>query len=105
MEASLDTSGQEPLTCARRTLLSHLPRIVAAVASLWTVTYSPPPQLSRSGSKLSGASPGHYYQQRPQCLAGSSSTVVQQTVTFLSPICHHHTPHFIAAISVVWQVG
>ena len=97
MEASLDTSGQDPLTCARRTILSHLPRIVAAVSSLWSVTYS---EASRNGKIQNGKL---YTRLNQQCLAGTSSAVVQQIVAFLSPICHHHTPHFIAAISVVWQ--
>ena len=98
MEASLDTSGQDPLTCARRTLLSHLPRIVAAVLSLWTAT------AARSEDTSDAKSTRHYHRLQQQCLAGSHSSVVHQIVTFLSPICHHHAPHFLAAISVVWQV-
>lgn len=117
MEASLDMSGQDPLVCARRTLLSHLPRIVAALLSLWTATAAAAGtgeanadgnnnnkiiQQNSSFKNSYNSRQNHRHQQH--CLAGSHGSVVHQIVSFLSPICHHHAPHFLAAISVVWQV-
>lgn len=58
---------------ARNAVLSHLPRIVASVATLW------------------------------ENEIGQSRYVKQQLLEFLSPISLHHGMNFLAAIAVAWQ--
>ncbi|KAL7632631.1 UNVERIFIED_CONTAM: hypothetical protein RMT77_017069 [Armadillidium vulgare] len=36
-------------------------------------------------------------------ICSPSQSVKQQIIELLSPICHHHTPHVLAALGVVWQ--
>lgn len=83
LDAPVDNSNLDPQACARHTLLCHLPRIISALLSLWVAT----------GDTQEGT-----------CIMGSRKGVRQQIVELLSPICHHQTPHLLAAVSVVWQV-
>ncbi|XP_042221570.1 protein dopey-1 homolog isoform X2 [Homarus americanus] len=82
MDAPVDSSGLDPPACARQTLLCHLPRIISALLSLWAATGD---------------------DQESAFMLGSRRGVRQQIVELLSPICHHQTPHLLAAVSVVWQ--
>lgn len=82
LDAPVDNSNLDPQACARHTLLCHLPRIISALLSLWVAT----------GETQEGTS-----------IMGSRKGVRQQIVELLSPICHHQTPHLLAAVSVVWQ--
>ncbi|XP_076054821.1 protein DOP1A isoform X3 [Oratosquilla oratoria] len=80
LDAPIDTSGADVASCARRTLLSHLPRIISALLSLWRATPCNTPSI-----------------------LGNGRTVRQHIIELLSPVSHHHTPHVLAAVSVVWQ--
>ncbi|XP_045609730.2 protein DOP1A isoform X1 [Procambarus clarkii] len=82
MDAPVDSSGLDPPACARHTILCHLPRIISSLLSLWAATGD---------------------DQESAFVLGSRRGVRQQIVELLSPICHHQTPHLLAAVSVVWQ--
>ncbi|XP_045130850.1 protein dopey-1 homolog isoform X4 [Portunus trituberculatus] len=82
VDAPIDNSNLDPQACARHTLLCHLPRIISSLLSLWVAT----------GNSLEAP-----------FIMGSKKGVRQQIVELLSPICHHQTPHLLAAVSVVWQ--
>lgn len=99
MEDCIDSNELDAVSSARKALLSHLPRLVAMLLPLWSATSS---EVEVS-SELEIMK--QYYEMDAPCIAGSRSTVVQQIITFLSPICHHHATHFLASISVVWQVS
>ena len=81
----MDNSSVDPLSCTRKTILSHFPRIVSALMSLWTHT----------GDEAVGKA----------FILGNPQAVRQQIIEFLSPICHHHTTHLLTALGVVWQVS
>ncbi|KAJ8938330.1 hypothetical protein NQ318_007043 [Aromia moschata] len=67
---------------ARKTILSHMPRIISSVAKLWQTIVN-----------LENDYNGVY---------GNSKVVKQQLLEFLSPISVHHGASFLAAISVAW---
>ncbi|CAG9833682.1 unnamed protein product [Diabrotica balteata] len=67
---------------ARKTILSHMPRIISSVAKLWQTIVN-----------LENDYNGVY---------GNSKIVKQQLLEFLSPISVHHSTSFLAAISVAW---
>lgn len=67
---------------ARKTILSHMPRIISGVAKLWQTIVN-----------LENDYNGVY---------GNSKIVKQQLLEFLSPISVHHGASFLAAISVAW---
>nr|CAD7456244.1 unnamed protein product [Timema tahoe] len=81
-----DKTGQlDPHVTSRRTVLSHLPRIIASVAVLWQAV-------------TSRAEWEHH-----SCVLGSARIVKHQLLEFLSPISLHHGANFVAAIAVAWQ--
>ncbi|CAL4117004.1 unnamed protein product, partial [Meganyctiphanes norvegica] len=82
LDAPVDIITIDPLPCARHTILSHLPRIISALLALWEATGTA---------------------EYASFILGSRRAVRQHIVELLSPICHHHTPHLLAAVSVVWQ--
>lgn len=67
---------------ARKTILSHMPRVISSVAKLWQTIVN-----------LENEYNGVY---------GNSKVVKQQLLEFLSPISVHHSTSFLAAISVAW---
>lgn len=67
---------------ARKTVLSHMPRIISSVAKLWQTVIN-----------LENDYSGIY---------GNSKVVKQQLLEFLSPISVHHSASFLAAIAVTW---
>ncbi|XP_045463500.1 protein dopey-1 homolog isoform X2 [Harmonia axyridis] len=67
---------------ARKTILSHMPRIISSVAKLWQTIVS-----------LEGDFNSVY---------GNLKIVKQQLLEFLSPIAVHHSCSFLAAIAVAW---
>ncbi|KYB28372.1 protein dopey-1 homolog isoform X2 [Tribolium castaneum] len=67
---------------ARKTILSHMPRIISSVAKLWQTIVN-----------LENDNNGVY---------GSSKVVKQQLLEFLSPISVNHGASFLAAIAVAW---
>ncbi|KAK7074310.1 Protein dopey-1, partial [Halocaridina rubra] len=81
VDAPVET-GLDPAACARHTLLCHLPRIISSLLALWNATGD---------------------NQDSPFILGGKRAVRQHIVELLSPICHHQTPHLLAAMSVVWQ--
>ncbi|CAG9824126.1 unnamed protein product [Phaedon cochleariae] len=67
---------------AKKTILSHMPRIISSVAKLWQTIVN-----------LESDYKGVY---------GSSKVVKQQLLEFLSPIAVHHGASFLAAVAVAW---
>lgn len=67
---------------ARKTILSHMPRIISSLAKLWQTIIN-----------LENEYNGVY---------GNSKVVKQQLLEFLSPVSVHHGASFLAAISVAW---
>jgi hypothetical protein len=67
---------------ARKTILSHMPRIISSVAKLWQTIVN-----------LENDNNGVY---------GNSKVVKQQLLEFLSPISVNHGTSFLAAIAVAW---
>lgn len=67
---------------ARKTILSHMPRIISSLAKLWQTIIN-----------LENEYNGVY---------GNSKVVKQQLLELLSPISVHHGASFLAAISVAW---
>lgn len=67
---------------ARKTILSHMPRIISSVAKLWQTIVN-----------LENDNNGIY---------GNSKVVKQQLLEFLSPIAVNHGATFLAAIAVAW---
>ncbi|CAG9763113.1 unnamed protein product [Ceutorhynchus assimilis] len=66
---------------ARKTILSHMPRIITSVAKLWQTVVG----LEDFNS-----------------VYGNSKVVKQQLLEFLSPIAVHHGAAFLAAVAVAW---
>lgn len=67
---------------ARKTILSHMPRIISSVAKLWHTIVN--------------------LENDYNSIYGNSKIVKQQLLEFLSPISVHHGASFLAAISVAW---
>lgn len=67
---------------ARKTVLSHMPRIISSVAKLWQTVVG-----------LESDYSGVY---------GNMKVVKQQLLEFLSPISVHHSASFLAAVAVTW---
>ncbi|XP_073990011.1 protein DOP1 homolog isoform X1 [Rhodnius prolixus] len=70
---------------ARKSVLGHLPRVIASVAVLWQALIK---RKEREGDN---------------CEVGSPRVVKQQILDFLSPIAVHHATSFLAAMAVVWR--
>ncbi|XP_066256222.1 protein dopey-1 homolog isoform X2 [Euwallacea similis] len=67
---------------ARKTILSHMPRIISSVAKLWQTVVG--------------------LEVECDSVYGSSKIVKQQLLEFLSPIAVHHGASFLAAMAVAW---
>lgn len=67
---------------ARKSVLSHMPRIITSVAKLWQIIF-------QSESDFNS-------------IFGYSKVVKQQLLEFLSPISLHHSASFLAAVAVAW---
>ncbi|XP_043286527.1 protein dopey-1 homolog isoform X2 [Venturia canescens] len=70
---------------ARRTALSHLPRIIASLSALWQAVL-----ISKDNEQAS-------------CVVGSPKVVKHQLLELLSPISFHHGVNFLAAVAVAWH--
>lgn len=78
----------DPLISARRGLLSHLPRIISALSTLW--------QVMQVADKFTGT------HQHPCWIMGTPKAVKQRVLELLSPIAHHHGMNFMGAVAVAW---
>lgn len=85
MANDLNTSNKQNsdhYQSARKTVLSHMPRIISSVAKLWQTVIN-----------LENDYSGIY---------GNIKVVKQQLLEFLSPISVHHSASFLAAVAVTW---
>uniref|UniRef100_T1J3V3 Uncharacterized protein n=1 Tax=Strigamia maritima TaxID=126957 RepID=T1J3V3_STRMM len=78
----------DPLLAVRRSVLSHLPRIVSSLSIMWQAVCLP------ENSNL---------QQHPSWIMGTPKVIKQRILEFLSPITHHHGVNFLTAVSLVWN--
>ncbi|XP_034191281.1 protein DOP1 homolog isoform X3 [Osmia lignaria lignaria] len=86
LTTSKDKSGPSELQQhARRTALSHLPRIIASLSTLWQAVLA-----TKDNDQAS-------------CVVGSPRIVKHQLLELLSPISFHHGVNFLAAIAVAWH--
>ncbi|XP_076619120.1 protein DOP1 homolog isoform X1 [Colletes latitarsis] len=86
LAASKDKNGANELQQhARRTALSHLPRIIASLSTLWQAVLA-----TKDNEQAS-------------CVVGSPRIVKHQLLELLSPISFHHGVNFLAAIAVAWH--
>ncbi|KAH0955706.1 hypothetical protein HN011_002395 [Eciton burchellii] len=70
---------------ARRTALSHLPRIIASLSALWQAV------LAIKDN------------EQANCVVGNPRIVKYQLLELLSPISFHHGANFLAAVAVAWH--
>lgn len=85
MANDLNTSNKQNsdhYQSARKTVLSHMPRVISSVAKLWQTVVN-----------LESDYSGVY---------GNIKVVKQQLLEFLSPISVHHSASFLAAVAVTW---
>lgn len=85
MANDLNTSNKQNsdhYQSTRKTVLSHMPRIISSVAKLWQTVIN-----------LESDYSGVY---------GNIKVVKQQLLEFLSPISVHHSASFVAAVAVTW---
>ncbi|KOX80596.1 Protein dopey-1 like protein [Melipona quadrifasciata] len=86
LTSSKDKNGANELQQhARRTALSHLPRIIASLSTLWQAVLA-----TKDNDQAS-------------CVVGSPRIVKHQLLELLSPISFHHGVNFLAAIAVAWH--
>ncbi|KAG7202175.1 hypothetical protein KM043_015855 [Ampulex compressa] len=86
LTSSKDKSGASELQQhARRTALSHLPRIIASLSTLWQAVLA-----TKDNEQAS-------------CVVGSPRIVKHQLLELLSPISFHHGVNFLAAVAVAWH--
>lgn len=81
----------DPILSTRRTLLSNLPRLLAALVSVWEAVSreeKDPFQLSPKLAQL--------------WVMGAPKVVKQHILSFLSPISMTYGSNFMAAVAVVW---
>lgn len=83
--ATNKTGTSEQHSHARRTALSHLPRIIASLSALWQAVLA-----TRDNEQAS-------------CVVGSPRVVKHQLLELLSPISFHHGVNFLAAVAVAWH--
>lgn len=67
---------------ARKSVLSHMPRIITSVAKLWQIIFTSEHDFNS--------------------IFGYSKVVKQQLLEFLSPVSLHHSASFLAAVAVAW---
>ncbi|XP_033225159.1 protein dopey-1 homolog isoform X2 [Belonocnema kinseyi] len=79
------TGSSEQHSHARRTALSHLPRIIASLSALWQAVLA-----TKDNEQAS-------------CVVGSPRVVKHQLLELLSPISFHHGVNFLAAVAVAWH--
>ncbi|KAK0181813.1 hypothetical protein PV327_000009 [Microctonus hyperodae] len=70
---------------AKKTALSHLPRIIASLSSLWQAVL-----VIKDNEQAS-------------CVVGNPRVVKYQLLELLSPISFHHGVNFLAAVAVAWH--
>ncbi|XP_011499422.1 PREDICTED: protein dopey-1 homolog [Ceratosolen solmsi marchali] len=79
------SATNEQLLNARRTALSHLPRIIASLSTLWQAVI-----VTKDNEQAT-------------CVVGSPRVVKHQLLELLSPISFHHGVNFLAAVAVAWH--
>ncbi|CAM1295861.1 DOPEY1 (predicted) [Pycnogonum litorale] len=90
VSSSKDTSQPtDPIITARKSLLSSLPRIISALATVW--------HSMQDAENMAGDS-----QQHSCWIMGHPKSVKQQILRFVSPISLHHGSHFLGALGLIW---
>ncbi|KAG1674361.1 Protein dopey-2 [Nymphon striatum] len=85
-----ETHQVDPVISARKSLLSALPRIISALASVWN--------YMKKAEKLYGDGQQHF------CwIMGSPKAIKQQILGFVSPISLNHGINFFGAVSLIWD--
>ncbi|XP_042147641.1 protein dopey-1 isoform X6 [Ixodes scapularis] len=82
----------DPILSTRRSLLSNLPRILAALVTVWEA-------VSRDDG---GPPAGSGAKQSRLWIMGAPKVVKQHILSFLSPISLSYGSNFMAAVAVVW---
>lgn len=82
----------DPILSTRRSLLSNLPRILAALVTVWEA-------VSQDDK---GAPTGGGAKQSQLWIMGAPKVVKQHILSFLSPISLSYGSNFMAAVAVVW---
>ncbi len=78
-------SPSDPLLSTRKTVLTHLPRILSALLSVWKEI------------DIAEKNADYVWQ-----IMGSSKEVKQNILSFLSPISLIHGSHFMSSVAIVW---
>ncbi|XP_077487312.1 LOW QUALITY PROTEIN: protein DOP1A [Amblyomma americanum] len=87
-----DSGGSlDPILSTRRTLLSNLPRLLAALVSVWEAVSREDKDTPHQGPKLAQL-----------WVMGAPKVVKQHILSFLSPISMNYGSNFMAAVAVVW---
>ena len=81
-----DGSANDPLISTRKTVLTHLPRVLSALLAVWK-------QIKESESESS---------DNGWQIMGSSKEVKQNILSFLSPLSLLHGTHFMTSVAIVW---
>ena len=105
-------SSHDPLTSTRRTLLTHLARILSALRNIWKAVSFETPDVevkkhSRSPSVTSTSSFGRQASLMTTSVngwqvMGSTKDVKLAVLDLLSPISLLHGSNFMGAVAVVW---
>ncbi|CAN7989377.1 unnamed protein product [Ixodes hexagonus] len=84
----------DPILSTRRSLLSNLPRILAALVTVWEA-------VSRDDKGATTGTSGGAKQSQ-LWIMGAPKVVKQHILSFLSPISLSYGSNFMAAVAVVW---
>lgn len=111
-------SSHDPLSSTRRTLLTHLPRILGALRNIWkAVTTAPLPPMSNdrrpsfydrfyrrlsSSPSIYSEKPGNVKVDKGWEVMGHTKDVKMAVLSLLSPISLLHGSHFMGAVALVW---
>lgn len=91
MHARESGGSLDPILSTRRTLLSNLPRLLAALVSVWDAVSREEKDPPKQGPKLAQL-----------WVMGAPKVVKQHILSFLSPISMTYGSNFMAAVAVVW---
>ncbi|XP_054164258.1 protein dopey-1-like isoform X2 [Oppia nitens] len=79
-------SNNDPLISTRKTVLTHLPRVLSALLMVWKQIKCTEKEELDNGWQI----------------MGSSREVKQNILTFLSPLSLIHGSHFMTSVAIVW---
>uniref|UniRef100_T1KPJ2 Uncharacterized protein n=1 Tax=Tetranychus urticae TaxID=32264 RepID=T1KPJ2_TETUR len=94
-ENSSNSSG-DPLLSSRRTVLSHLPRILGGILAIWRVI-TKAEESDKDYDSGNGRGEGTGWQ-----IMGTPKDVKKNILSFLSPISLLHGNNFMSSVATVW---